>query len=110
MELDVRINKAALSITIDNPFHLDLDDLVGRIDRFLASDGEKLNGLDVKGLLPLMVKGIAGCEAGCPANAKSLVEQGYRNFSLQYIEGGILSASAHMANGKILALKLFPDF
>lgn len=110
MELDVRINKEAISISIDNPFRLNLDDIVGRIDQFLVSQGAKSNGLDVRGLLPLMVKGIAGCEAGCPANAKSLVEKGYRDFALQYIEGGILTASAKIVDGKTISLKLFPDF
>ena len=57
-----------------------------------------------------MVKGIAGCEAGCPADAKSVATKGHRNFKLDYIEGGILSATAEIGQGKILSLKLFPDF
>jgi hypothetical protein len=110
MELDVRIGKEAISITIDNPFRLDLDAIIGRMDQLLSSQGTKLNGLDVRALLPLMVKGIAGCEAGCPANAKSLVERGYQNFALEYVEGGILTATAKTIDGKTLSLKLFPDF
>jgi hypothetical protein len=110
MELDVRIDKDSLSIEIDNPFRLDLDSIVGRIERFLAEKGQEPNGLDLRGLLPRMVKGIAGCEAGCPADAKNVVKKGHQNFKLDYIEGGILSATAELGQGKILSLKLFPDF
>ncbi len=110
MELDVRINGEGISIGIDNPYRLDLDGIVGRIEGLFASKGVNVNGLDIRGLLPRMVKGIAGCEAGCPANAKSLVEQGHHNFSLQYVEGGILTATARTAGGENLTLKLFPDF
>ena len=110
MELDVRIDKDSLSISIGDPFHLDLDSIVGRIEQFLETKGEKINGLDVRGVLPRMVKGIAGCEAGCPADAKSVVKTGHQNFKLDYIEGGILAATAEIGQGKTLSLKLFPDF
>ncbi len=110
MELDVRINGEKISIPIQDPFHLDLDAIISRIDRLVSTQGARVNGLDIRGLLPRMVKGIAGCEAGCPANAKSLVEKGYQNFTLQYVEGGILTASAKIAGGTTLSLKLFPDF
>ena len=110
MELDIRIDKESISISIDDPFHLDIDSLVGQIEQFFTAKGQALNGLDVRGLLPRMVKGIAGCEAGCPADAKSVVRKGYKNFKLDYIEGGILSAAVEIGQGKILSLKLFPDF
>ncbi len=110
MELDVRFDKEGISIPIEDPYHLNIDAIVGRIDRLLSGQGAQTNGLDIRGLLPRMVKGIAGCEAGCPANAKSLVEQGYGNFSLQYVEGGILTATVKTAEGRNLSLKLFPDF
>jgi hypothetical protein len=110
MELDVRLDIDLLSITIDDPFRLDIDDVIARIDAFLAARGTARGRADIRGLLPLMVKGIAGCEEGCPANARELVEQGYQNFALQYIEGGILTAMTKMADGKALSLKLFPDF
>jgi hypothetical protein len=110
MELDVRINGEGISINIENPFHLDLDNIISRIDQLFTARGAKANGLDIRGLLPRMVKGIAGCEAGCPANAKSLVEQGHGNFVLQYVEGGILTATANTAGGEKLTFKLFPDF
>ena len=110
MELDVRMNKESLSITIENPFRLNLDALVGKIETFIASGGAELKDLDLRGLLPRMVKGIAGCEAGCPSDARSVVQKGHRNFTLEYIEGGILSATAQLGQGKTLSLKLFPDF
>jgi hypothetical protein len=110
MELDVRLENDPLSITIADPFRPDIDDIITRIDAFLAARGTERDGTDIRGLLPLMVKGIAGCEEGCPANARELVEQGYQDFALQYVEGGILTAMAKMVNGKALSLKLFPDF
>ncbi len=57
-----------------------------------------------------MVRGIAGCEAGCPADAKGFVSRGFRDFTLEYIEGGILSAKAATRNGKTLHIRIFPEF
>lgn len=110
MELDVRIDNDSLSITIDNPFHLDLDAVVGRIEAFIASKGTSLNGADLRGLLPRMVKGIVGCEGGCPADAKDLVSRGFQNFQMEYIEGGILSAKTTAQNGKLVLVRMFPEF
>jgi len=110
MELDIRVEKESLSIIIENPFRIDLDALVGRIDNFLAPRGVDSGSLDVRGLLPRMVKGIAGCEAGCPSDAKNVAKKGHKDFKLKYIEGGILSATAELGQGKTLSFKLFPDF
>ncbi|MEJ2683819.1 MAG: hypothetical protein P8Z71_05435 [Candidatus Sulfobium sp.] len=110
MELDVSLESDSLSINIDNPFHMDVDSLVQQIGAFLSERGEELSGLDVKGLLPRMVRGIAGCEKGCPADAKSFVSRGFDNFELAYVEGGILTASAKTAGGKVLSVKMFPEF
>jgi len=110
MELDIRVEKESLSITIENPFRIDLDAIVGKIDDFLVPKGVEPGNLDVRGLLPRMVKGIAGCEAGCPSDARSVVRKGHKDFKLEYIEGGILSATAQLEQGKMLSLKLFPDF
>jgi hypothetical protein len=110
MELDIRMEKESLAITIEDPFRINLDALLRKINEFLAPKGVSTDNLDIRGLLPRMVKGIAGCEAGCPADAKSVVKKGHRNFTLEYIEGGILSASAQLGQGKTLSLKLFPDF
>lgn len=110
MLLDVTIGKESLSIQIDDPFHIDLDSFVGRIENFASKNGTSISGLDVRNIIPKMIKGIAGCEHGCPANAKGFVAAGFDRFNLEYIEGGILSASAKAGDGKVLHLKMFPDF
>ncbi|GBD99219.1 hypothetical protein BMS3Abin07_01253 [bacterium BMS3Abin07] len=110
MELDVTIGGESLSINIDNPFHLDLKSITDKIEEFLRPRGLHVNGLDIEGLLPRMVRGIAGCEDGCPADAKSLVSQGFNDFDISYIEGGILSVKADIEGGKTLELKMFPEF
>lgn len=110
MELDVRVGDNSLSIPIDNPFRLDVDSTASRIESFLVSQDARPHGLDLRGLLPKMVKGIAGCESGCPADAKSFVSRGFARFELAYIEGGILHAKTTTEDGKHLSLKMFPDF
>jgi hypothetical protein len=110
MKLDVNVAGKSLAISINNPFHLDIDATVKQIESFLSSQGTPANGLDIRGLVPKLVKGIAGCEGGCPADAKSLVSRGFKNFKLAYIEGGILEARAETENGKNVAFKMFPDF
>jgi hypothetical protein len=110
MELEARLKDRSLSIAITDPFHLDLAAITVKIGELLAGQGVSMTGVDVEGLVPMMVRGVAGCEAGCPADAKGLVERGYRNFRLEYIEGGILTAQAEMKVGGTLVLKLFPDF
>ncbi len=109
MELDVSVEGKSMAIPIENPFRIEWDPLAGRIEAFCEAQGATAAGLDIRGLLPRMIKGIAGCEAGCPADAKGFVSRGHRDFSLEYIEGGILSATAKM-NGKTLRIKAFPDF
>ncbi len=110
MELDARLNGRSISIPIADPFHLDLAVITGKIRELAAGQGVSVAGLDVDGLVPMMVRGVAGCEAGCPADAKGIVERGHRNFRLEYVEGGILTAQADMKEGGTLMLKLFPDF
>ena len=110
MELDVKIAGNSLSIPIPDPFRLDLESAVARIESFLAAQGTSAAGLDFRGLLPKLIKGIAGCEGGCPADAQRFVSRGFTNFTLAYIEGGILQAQAKTENGKDLSLRMFPDF
>lgn len=109
MELDVKMEKESLAIPIADPFSLDVEDVVKRVETFISANGVKPNGLDLRGLLPKMVRGIAGCEGGCPANAREFVAKGFAKFELSYIEGGILAAKA-VVGGKELNLKMFPDF
>jgi hypothetical protein len=110
MELDVSVSGESLSITIDNPFKLEMSAIMSSIMEFMSGQNINLNGLDIEGLIPRMVKGIAGCEDGCPADAKSLVSQGFSDFEINYIEGGILSAKAKVETHKMLELKMFPNF
>ena len=108
--LDVIINDASVSFQIDAPFQADIDVLCSQIERFAASKGTDITALDVRGLIPKMIRGIAGCERGCPANAQNLVSSGYKGFEMQYVDGGILTARRKTAEGSMLALKMFPDF
>jgi hypothetical protein len=110
MELDVSIEKDAISIHIDNPFRLDLNSIVKEIEDFAVSKGSRLKGLDIKGVISKMVRGIAGCESGCPSNALELVNRGVKNFKISYIEGGILTAKAMTEDEKTITLKMFPEF
>lgn len=110
MEISVSIGSDSISIAIENPFRIDLDSVVGRIESFCSSKGTALKGVDVRGLIPRMVKGVAGCERGCPADAKEFVHRGFKDFSLAYVEGGILAAKAVIGNNKELSIKMFPDF
>ena len=110
MELDIKVGSDSLSIPINNPFQLELDSMMKKIEEFASSKGLDLGSLDIRDLIPKMVKGIAGCERGCPADAKGLVSRGISGFELKYIEGGILSATATTADGKVIHLKMFPDF
>ncbi len=110
MILDAAIDKDSISIEISDPFHLDLDEVVGKIDRFASSKGIAIAGADVRGLIPAMIKGVVGCERGCPADAKGFVSRGYKDFQLEYIEGGILSARRSIGEDRFFYLKMFPDF
>lgn len=110
MELDIKFDNNSLSIPINNPFHLEMDSMMKRINAFAFEKGINIESLDIKNLIPKMVKGIAGCEKGCPADAKGLVSSGFNNFELEYIEGGILSATTKTSDGKIIHIKMFPDF
>ncbi len=110
MELDVSDGSKSLAIPIEDPFRIDIEATVGRIEAFLSAQGASTSGLDISGLLPKMIKGIAGCEGGCPADAKSFVRRGFKDFKLAYIEGGILEARVTTENGKNIAFKMFPDF
>ncbi|MFO0754441.1 MAG: hypothetical protein U0411_14090 [Thermodesulfovibrionales bacterium] len=110
MLIDVSLDNTTLSLPVENPHRLDMNEVMRKIDSFVSVKGVALSGLDVRGLLPRMIRGIAGCEGGCPANALDLVSAGFANFELKYIEGGILSARAVTGDGKQLSIKMFPDF
>lgn len=110
MLLDVTLGKESISIDIEDPFHADIDSIVKSIREFTTPRDLSLDDIDVAGLVPKLIRGIAGCEGGCPANALEFVNRGFRNFELKYIEGGILSAKVALEDGKSLQLRMFPDF
>jgi len=109
MVLDVMLDKETLTTNITDPFQADINTLVSRINIFARARGADISGLHIDKLIPKMIKGIAGCEHGCPADAKGMVSRGFKEFDLKYIEGGILSAETLLSNGSKLALKMFPD-
>ncbi len=110
MEIDVSLDQDSLSIPIENPYALDMNSLMDAIERFVSSRGAALDGLEIEGLIPGMVKGIAGCERGCPADALGFVRRGYGGFKLSYVEGGILTATATISGGRNVSIRVFPDF
>lgn len=110
MILEAKVQDAAITITVANVFRADIETIHDQIEILAASKGTDVSALDVRGLLPAMIKGIAGCERGCPADAKRLIAKGYKSFDLRYIEGGILTAQTKTPDGSVLSLKMFPDF
>jgi len=110
MDIDIKIGNESLSINIENPFRFDISGVTQDIIDFGNSFGVDLAPLEMDRLIPRMIKGVAGCEAGCPSDAKSVVREGFKDFSIEYVEGGILSATKSLGNGKPLQVKVFPDF
>lgn len=109
MELTVTIDKDSLSIPIDNPFRIDLFSVEEKIRNFILSKEIESKEIDIGGLLPRMIRGVAGCEKGCPANALDLVQRGFKDFELSYVDGGILTAKI-IKGEKAIYFKMFPDF
>ncbi len=110
MLLDVILEKDSVSFPISDPFHCDLDKLAEKIRTFTMEKGHDMDVTKSRELISKMIRGIAGCESGCPANAKDLVSKGFQGFELQYIEGGILSAKTSLGDGRALYFKMFPEF
>ena len=110
MLLDLKVAGKSLSIKIENPRRPDLGSIFSDMDLFIEANTIDMAGQDLKGLVPRMIRGVAGCESGCPADAKDLVTRGYGGAELEYVEGGILSARLKLNDGRFVSLKLFPDF
>ncbi len=110
MDIDVSINGESLSIDIENPYKADASKTAGEIVDFGQKFGVDLSSLEIDRLIPRMIRGVAGCEGGCPSDAMSMVREGFGNFQIQYVEGGILTAVQTLENGKPLEVKIFPDF
>ncbi len=110
MDIDVRIGKESLSLNGDNPFRFDVAGIMQEVVDFGLKNGVDLNELSIDKLIKRMIKGVAGCEAGCPADAKALVRAGFGRFKLSYVDGGILSARCTLDNGIPLEIKVFPEY
>lgn len=110
MEIDVTIGDQSININVHNPHEFKQSDDMQSILEFGSSLGVDMVAIEVDRLIPRMITGVAGCEGGCPADAQSLVRDGFGRFDLCYIEGGILSAECNLKNGSSLSVKIFPDF
>ncbi|MBF0519779.1 MAG: hypothetical protein HQK92_08655 [Nitrospirae bacterium] len=110
MELDVTIGSNSLGIDIENPYKFDTRAATDKIVRFGQENGEDISALRIDTLITKMIKGVAGCEHGCPSDAKGFVSRGFGHFKLGYIDGGIISAVHELNNGRSITLKLFPGF
>jgi len=110
MEIEVLIDNDSLPINVVDPHKIDHEAVNRRIHGFLQQAGiHDVSALNIPLLLPKMVRGVAGCEAGCPANAQSLVREGVDGYTLAYVEGGVLTARRPVGERK-LEIKIFPDF
>ena len=110
MILEIIIGSSSATMQIVEAFRPDLDDIVANIERFAGAQRADIVALDFRGLIPKMIRGIVGCERGCPADAKEIISRGYKGFELNYIEGGILTALAMTPDGRPLYIKMFPNF
>lgn len=110
MDIDVSINNESMTISIEDPHKYNASSETKGIIDFGQKFGVDLSPLQIERLIPRMIRGVAGCEGGCPSDAKSLVRQGFGAFKLSYIEGGILSADCSLEGGKSFSVKIFPEF
>lgn len=110
MDIDVIIGNKSLTISLENAHRFDLAKLMENVIGFGNNMGADIKGLRIEKLIPRMIRGVAGCEGGCPSDAKSLVREGFGNFNLSYVEGGILKAEHPLDNGEHLQIKVFPEF
>lgn len=110
MDIDISINGESLTINVENPHRFDVKKVMPEISGFGKKFGIDLAPYDMDKLIPRMIRGVAGCEGGCPSDAMSMARKGFGNFKLSYVEGGILTASQRLENGKPLEVKIFPDF
>ncbi|HDH04669.1 MAG TPA: hypothetical protein ENH01_03005 [Nitrospirae bacterium] len=110
MDIDISINGESLSVNIENPHRFDVAGVTEDIIGFGKKSGVDLAPLEMEKLIPRMIRGVAGCEGGCPADAQRLVREGFGGFSLEYVEGGILTAVHTLQNGSPVEVKVFPDF
>jgi len=110
MDVDISVGNESLSFNIDNPHRFRVSDVMNDVLNFGNKEGVDFHHLDVERLIPRMIRGVAGCEAGCPSDAHNVVREGFGSFKLEYVEGGILTATQSLENNKVLQIRIFPDF
>jgi hypothetical protein len=110
MDIDISIGSESLSLNVENPHRFNVSTVMNDVLNFGNKEGVDFNHLDVERLIPKMIRGVAGCEAGCPSNAQSVAREGFGSFKLEYVEGGILTATLGLENSKTLQIKISPDF
>jgi hypothetical protein len=110
MDIEIKINDASLGLEIENPHRVDMTAVMAKVEEFAKAAGAALPSSDVMKLIPRMIKGVKGCEGGCPSDAKSLARNGFVSCRIEYVEGGILTATRKLDDGKTLEIKIFPDF
>ncbi|KJU82189.1 hypothetical protein MBAV_005607 [Candidatus Magnetobacterium bavaricum] len=110
MEIDISIDKESMTLDVANPHDFDVNKATQEIVNFAKGIGVDVGGLNINYLLSRMIRGVAGCEHGCPADAKSLVRSGVGAFKLNYIDGGVLSAGCTIKDNRQLEVKVFPGY
>jgi hypothetical protein len=110
MDIDIRINGKSCSVEVENPHRPDMQAIMKEIASFARKNNADLGVYELDKLIPLMIRGVAGCEAGCPSDAMGVARRGFGNFRIEYVEGGILKAAQELDNGDPLEIKIFPDF
>ncbi len=110
MDIDIQVGSESFSFEVDNPFNFDVDKAVKDVINASNEAGHDISTLGIEKLVARMIRGVAGCEGGCPADAKTLVHTGFGNFNIEYVDGGILSASDTLKDNTPLEVKVFPGF
>jgi len=110
MDIEISVNGDSFSINVENPHRFNVSDRMEDIFDFGNTSGVDLSPYALDTLIPLMIRGVAGCEAGCPSDAMGVARRGFGDFKIEYIEGGILKAVQKLENGDPLEVKIFPDF
>jgi hypothetical protein len=95
MEIDITAGKESCSINVENPHRIDSEMVMGKIITFGERAGIDLRALNIEQLISRMM---------------NLVREGFGEFRISYIEGGILSAVCSLRKGGSLSIKVFPDF
>lgn len=94
-------------ISFDDLERAEVSEIAEKIGEVTGQYGVSISNLDVVGLVPKMIRGVFGCQHGCPGDAKGVASAGHSHFNLEYVEGGILSATA---KDQSFSINVFPEF